>query len=89
MTTREALHRLIDAVPESELESVRFLLEQRHRLHRDPFLLAPATAPDDDEPETPEEAAAVAEARKAIARGEVVTLDEVRRELGLRPGPSG
>ena len=40
-------------------------------------------APLDDEPETEEERQAVHEAREEVARGEVQTLEEVRRELGL------
>jgi len=41
------------------------------------------TAPWDDEPETDEERAAVAEARAEFDRGEWLTTEEVRRELGL------
>jgi hypothetical protein len=41
-------------------------------------------APIDDEPETPEEAAAVAEALTRLARGEKgQTTDELLRDLGL------
>lgn len=40
-------------------------------------------APLDDEPETEEERRAVHAAREDLARGEVRTLEEVRRELGL------
>ena len=39
-------------------------------------------APWDDEPSTPEEEAAVAEARTAIARGEGIGWDHVKAELG-------
>ena len=79
MTTKEALHRLVDAIPQDGLDEARRALEPL----ADPFLLALANAPIDDEPETEEERAAVAEAREASARGEVFTLEEVRRELGL------
>lgn len=78
-TTKEALHHLVDAIPDDGLEAARQALEPL----ADPFLLALATAPIDDEPETEEERAAVAEAYEAIERGEVFTLEEVRRELGL------
>lgn len=40
-------------------------------------------APLDDEPITPEEEAAVAEADAEIAAGQAVSLEEVRREFGL------
>ncbi len=42
-----------------------------------------AEAPVDDEPETPEEAAAVQEGREALARGDVVSWEEVKRRLRL------
>ena len=42
-----------------------------------------ANAPFDDEPETPEEAAKVADALAAVARGETMTTEELLRSLGL------
>ena len=39
------------------------------------------SAPLDDEPSSHEEEQGVAEARAEIARGEVVSADEIRREL--------
>jgi hypothetical protein len=41
-----------------------------------------AEAAVDDEPETPEEAAAVAEARESVTRGVLIPLGELRRTLG-------
>jgi hypothetical protein len=41
-----------------------------------------AEAPWDDESETPEEALAVHEAYDGLARGEVVSHEDLRRELG-------
>ena len=43
----------------------------------------PEDAPLDDEPTTAEDLAAISEARGQIARGEVFTSEEVRRQLGL------
>jgi hypothetical protein len=40
-------------------------------------------APLDDEPLTPEDEAAIEEGRAAIARGDVITLEALRAELGL------
>ena len=77
MTTKEALHRLIDAIPEQELDKARQALEPL----ADPFLFALANAPIDDEPETEEERAAVAEAREDVAHGRVRPWEDVRREL--------
>ncbi len=82
MTTKETLHKLVDLLPESEWEAARRVLEERLSKH-DPVLHAFLNAPEDDEPETEEERAAVEEAYEALARGEVVSDEELRRELGL------
>ena len=83
MTTRETLHKLIDQLPECDLHMAELLIQWRHQLRDDPLLVTLATAPLDDEEITAEEEAAVAEARKAVARGDVSSFDEVKRELGL------
>jgi hypothetical protein len=82
MSARDGLHRLIDELPESELEAAERFLNYL-RAMTDPVLRALLEAPPDDEPETDEERQAVQEAREELARGEVRTLEEVRRELGL------
>ena len=82
MTTRETLHKLIDRLPKSEWEAVYRVLEERMAKH-DPVLRAFLNAPEDDEPESEEERAAVEEAYEPLARGEVVSDEELRRELGL------
>ena len=51
MTTREALYRLVDSIPASQLDDARRRLEPL----ADPVLAALANAPYDDEPETDEE----------------------------------
>jgi hypothetical protein len=81
MVSKEGLHQLIDALPESELDKAARLLAALETT--DPVLRALLLAPEDDEPETDEERAAVDEAREAARRGEVFTLEEVERELGL------
>jgi hypothetical protein len=82
MPTRDSLHRLIDELPESELAvAERFLHDLRATI--DPVLRALLEARPDDEPETEEERQAVQEAREERVLGEVRTLEEVRRELGL------
>jgi hypothetical protein len=77
MTTKEALHRLVDAIPQDGLDEARRALEPL----ADPFLLALANAPIDDEPETEEERAAIAEAYEDVAHGRVRPWEDVRREL--------
>jgi hypothetical protein len=85
MSARDALHRLINELPESELATAERFLHYL-RTTTDPVLRALLEAPPDDEPETDEECQAVHEAREELARGDVRTLEEVRRELGLRAG---
>ena len=82
MTTRETLHKLVDMLPESEWEAVYRVLEERMAKH-DPVLRAFLNAPEDDEPETEEERAAVEEAYEDLKAGRVSPWEEVKRELDL------
>ena len=77
MTTKDALHRLVEAIPDRELDAARQALEPL----ADPFILALMNAPIDGEPETDEERAAVAEAFEDLAHGRVRPWEDVRREL--------
>jgi len=79
MTTKERLHRLIATRPEPQLDTAERLLTSLREV--DAFAIALVNAPEDDEPETPEEAAAVAEGKAALARGDVHSLTAVRAEL--------
>ncbi len=79
MTTREALYRLVDSIPVSQLDDARKALEPL----ADPLLATLANAPYDDEPETDDERALAAEGRAALDAGDSISLEEVRRELGL------
>jgi predicted transcriptional regulator len=79
MTTREKLHRLVDELAEAELAPTLRLVEtQRH----EPMLQALADAPEDDEPWTDEDEAAVAEGRADLAAGRTISLDEMLRKHG-------
>jgi hypothetical protein len=79
MTTREALHRLVDSIADGDLDAAQQVLEQ----FADPLMQTVANAPFDDEPETDDERVALAEGRAALDAGDAVTLDELRRELGV------
>ncbi|HVT19618.1 MAG TPA: hypothetical protein VHQ90_25975 [Thermoanaerobaculia bacterium] len=79
---RENLHRLIDELPEADLATAVRVLEAL-RATADPVRQALDRAPLDDEPETAEEASAVAAAWEEHRRGEHLTTDEMRRKLGL------
>jgi hypothetical protein len=83
MTTKDTLHQLIDDLPDVAIpEAARFLKNLcSHAAGELPRFLA--QAPWDDEPETDEERAAVAEARDDLRNGRTVSMDEVKREFGL------
>ena len=94
MQSRDRLHRLIDELPEAELPEVeRFLAERgddplRRTLTKapdDPLLRALANAPEDDEPLTPEDEAAIEEARRSVAAGRVIADDELWQRLDHAP----
>ena len=79
---RTELHHLVDELPESEIAvAKRFLAYLRDV--QDPVLQALLEAPEDDEPETEDERAAVAEAYKDLKAGRVVSHEEIKREFGL------
>ena len=77
MIARDKLRVLVDAIPDDRLPAAREALEQL----TDPVLLAFLNAPEDDEPLTDEDLAAIAEAKADVARGDVVSLKEVERQL--------
>ena len=79
MTSREKLHRLVDALSEAELvPTLRLLETQRH----DPTLQALANAPQDDEPWTDDDEAAVAESHADLAAGRTLSHEEMLRKYG-------
>ncbi|MBI2916577.1 MAG: hypothetical protein HYY01_01170 [Chloroflexi bacterium] len=78
--TRDALHRLVDQLPDGELQAAqRFLAYLRDM--GDPVLRAFLEAPEDDEPETEEERLAVEQAKEEIRQGKGIPWEEVKREL--------
>lgn len=82
MTTRATLYRLIEELPESELPAAdRYLAYLRAT--SDQLDRKLAGAPEDDEPVTPEDEAAIAEGWAAYRRGDVVSDEDLRGELGL------
>ena len=78
-TAKAALHHLVDALPEGEVHAARRFLEYL-RDTGDPVLRAFMEAPEDDEPLTEKEIAAIEEAKEEIARGEVITWEQYRAE---------
>jgi hypothetical protein len=76
--TKERIHQIVDELEQGESEWLLELLEEHMA---DPFLQAHRNAPLEDEEISPEEEAAVEEAREEIRRGEYVTADEAKRRL--------
>jgi len=79
MTSRDSLHRLVDDLPETEIVRAERLLEVLKETAAPP-LYTLENAPEDDEPETAEEAEAVAEAwrehmeEKSLTTGRILEL---------------
>jgi hypothetical protein len=83
--TRDAIRQLVDDLDEHDLPTAERLLRALRDTggESDPFLQALANAPFDDEPETEEERAAVAEARQELLEGHGIPHEEVKRRWGL------
>jgi hypothetical protein len=77
MIARSDLHSILDAIPEDRLSDARAALEAL----ADPVLLVFLTAPEDDEPLTLEDVAAIEEGKADIARGDVIPYADVERRL--------
>lgn len=81
MTTREKLHRIVDKLPEEELEAALKAIEERAD---DPMVRRLEDAPAEDEEISAEEEAAVQEARDELAAGApLASHDEIKREFGI------
>lgn len=81
MTTREKLHRIVDELPEEELDAALKAIETRSD---DPLIRRLEDAPAEDEEISAEEEAAVQEARDELAKGApLVSHDEIKREFGI------
>ena len=76
---RQHAHQLIDRLPDSQLSALVGLLETIV----DPVHAALRNAPLDDEEESEEERAAVAQGRRSLKGGKGVAHSEAMRRLGL------
>ncbi len=70
MTAREELHKMVDELPEAELEAARGLLEELRNGAEDDVV-------------TPEDLAEIEAGREAIRRGDYITMEEYKRQRGL------
>lgn len=82
MGRREALHRLIDDLPEQDLPVASRILEGL-RATGDPVLRALMSAPMDDEPDDDDFDGGLTEARREAREGQGISHEEAKRELGL------
>jgi len=80
MTAKEKLQQTVEDLSEAEAEdALGFIVRRRGQCDALGELLE--RAPLDDEPTTPEEDQSAREARAEIARGEVLSADEIRRHV--------
>ena len=78
--TRDALYQLVDELPDDAMDAAA---EYLAALRDDPLLRRLLSAPWDDEPETEAERIAAQGAEDDFRAGRVVSLDDVKRELGI------
>ncbi len=88
MTAKEKLRQTVEDLSEAEAQDALGFIVRRRQQH-DALGEMLDRAPVDDEPTTPEEDQGVREARAEIARGDVLSADEIRREVALAPAPAG
>ena len=81
MTTKDALHRLVEQLPETDWPTAEAFLEFL-RLRRDPLLQLLRTAPEDDEPTTAEDIADAEAAWQEYREGKTIAADVARHRFG-------
>ena len=79
---RKRLHRLIDTLPAAEIEAAERYIEYLCE-HGDPFIQALMNAPEMAEPLSDGDREALAEGRRALEAGDLVSDQELRAELGI------
>jgi len=80
MTAKEQLRQTVEQLSEAEAQDALGYIVRRRGNH-DALSNLLERAPLDDEPTTPEEDEGVREAKEQIARGDVLSADEIRREV--------
>jgi hypothetical protein len=80
VTAKEKLRQTVEELSEAEAQdALGFIVRRQSK--RDALDELLKRAPLDDEPTTPGEDEGVREAKEQIARGEVLSADEIRREI--------
>jgi hypothetical protein len=80
MTAKEKLREAIEDLSEAEAQDALGFIAQR-RGGRDALSELLDSAPADDEPTTPDEDDGAREAREELARGEVFSAEDIKREI--------
>lgn len=80
-TSRAEMHELVDSLTEEELMEAKRYVGFLRSGYTDMLQWILDTAPEDDEPTTPEEDAGAAEAREQFRRGEGISAEEIKRTL--------
>jgi hypothetical protein len=80
-TERTILYRLVDMLPERDLDAARRMLRGLLTPGEDPVLRAFLEAPEGDEDMSPEDLEALARGDADVAAGRVVSHKEARRIL--------
>ena len=83
MKPREALHTLVDELPDDDLSTAQRVLEAL-RATGDPVLRALLDAPLDDEPDTDDRDGGLTEARRQARSGDTVPHREVKRRFRIQ-----
>lgn len=84
MPAREALHHLVDDLPDDEIaRAERVLRALLESAEEEGPLHALDSAPEDDEPPSDEERLAVEEGLRDLREGRTVSHEEVKRRWGL------
>ena len=82
MSNKDYLHQLVDELPDKDIPTVHRVLEALcDTASGRGWSLADSPV---GEPDTPEEAALIAEAYEDIKAGRVVSQEDLEREFGLR-----
>lgn len=80
MTAKEQLKQTVEGLSEAEAQdALGFIVRRQNK--RDALADLLDSAPVDDEPTTSEEDEGAREAAEQIVRGEVLSADEIRREV--------
>jgi len=81
MTAKEKLRETVEDLSEAEAAAALDYIARHRNGDRDALGELLNSAPLDDEPTTPEEEEGLREAREQVARGEVISAEEIRREF--------